>query len=99
MAIEKPNAVMTEATDKTDTPSTTQIEDKDVHVVKKVHADGHVDLVDAHAIGGNFEDMPSGYFWTPQFLGTVVATCTASICAYLGWVLPANTLYVSKNSA
>lgn len=90
---------MAEPNDKTDAPSTTQIEDKDVHVVKKVHADGHVDLIDTHAIGGNLEDMPSGYFWTPQFIGTVVATCTASICAYLGWVLPANTLYVQKLDA
>jgi hypothetical protein len=37
--------------------------------------------------------MPKGYFMSPQFIGTVVATCTASICAYVGWVLPANTLY------
>ncbi|CAO2654543.1 Nn.00g112760.m01.CDS01 [Neocucurbitaria sp. VM-36] len=92
MASDKPTAIMAETVEKTDAPSTIHAADKDVHVVKKVHADGHVDLVDAHAIGGNIEDMPKGYFWTPQFIGTVVATCTASICAYLGWVLPANTL-------
>jgi hypothetical protein len=44
---------------------------EDVHVVKKVHADGHVDLVDAHAIGGAAEDMPKGYYYSIQFLGTV----------------------------
>ncbi|KAF2190996.1 trichothecene efflux pump [Zopfia rhizophila CBS 207.26] len=65
---------------------------EDVHVVKKVHADGTVDLVDAHAIGGAAENMPKGYFWSLQFIGTVTAVCTGSICAYLGWVLPANTL-------
>lgn len=64
----------------------------DVHVVKKVHADGTVDLIDAHAIGGAVEKMPKGYYYSPQFVGTVVAVCLGSICAFLGWVLPANTL-------
>ncbi|PVI06057.1 fungal trichothecene efflux pump [Periconia macrospinosa] len=51
------------------------IEDvKDVSVVRKVHADGHVDLVDAHAIGGNVEEMPRGYFWSPQFIGTTIVS-------------------------
>lgn len=63
-----------------------------VHVVKKVHADGTVDLIDAHAIGGAVEEMPKGYYYSPQFIGTVAAVCLGNICAYLGWVLPANTL-------
>lgn len=63
-----------------------------VEVVKNVHADGTIDMVDAHAIGGDLAQMPPGYYRTPQFIGTVVAICMASICAYLGWVLPANTL-------
>ncbi|KAF2267864.1 trichothecene efflux pump [Lojkania enalia] len=81
---------MTESTEKNEANSTEHVED--VHVVKKVHADGTVDLVDAHAIGGAAEDMPKGYFLSIQFIGTVTAVCTGSICAYLGWVLPANTL-------
>lgn len=64
-----------------------------VEAVETVHADGTVDLVDTHAIGGELEEMPPGYFRSLQFIGTVVAVCTGSICAYLGWVLPANTLY------
>ncbi|KAF2500435.1 fungal trichothecene efflux pump [Lophium mytilinum] len=64
----------------------------EVHAVKKVHADGTVDLVDTHAIGGAMEEMPKGYYYSPQFMGTVLAICLSSICAYLGWVLPANTL-------
>ena len=44
----------------------------DVHVVKKVHADGTVDLIDAHAISGAVEEMPKGYYYSPQFIGTVV---------------------------
>lgn len=107
MAEEKHAVVMAESVGKNEVESN-HIEN--VHVVKKVHADGHVDLVDAHAIGGAYEEMPKGYFWSIQFIGTVIvcfavqsrtagnlltilqAVCGGSICAYLGWVLPANTL-------
>ncbi|KAH8658641.1 fungal trichothecene efflux pump [Tricladium varicosporioides] len=64
----------------------------DVDVLKTVHADGEIDYVDTHALGGELDQMPAGYFYSYQFIGTVVAVCAASICAYLGWVLPANTL-------
>lgn len=43
-------------------------------------------LIEPHA------DVSHSYYTSPAFIGTVVATCAASICAYLGWVLPANTL-------
>ena len=69
MADGKHTAAMAETTEKNDIASTEQLED--VHVVKKVHADGTVDLVDAHAIGGDLEEMPPGYFWSLQFIGTV----------------------------
>ncbi|KIH94343.1 siderophore iron transporter [Sporothrix brasiliensis 5110] len=61
-------------------------------VAKVAHIDGTVDYIDANAVGGDLEDMPKGYYYSPAFLGTMVAICCASICAYLGWVLPANTL-------
>ncbi|KAL5340899.1 fungal trichothecene efflux pump [Aspergillus crustosus] len=57
-----------------------------------VHADGTVTYVDVNAIGGEMEDMPKGYFTGIPFIGTVVAQCLGSIVAYMGWVLPANTL-------
>ncbi|KAL4999903.1 fungal trichothecene efflux pump [Aspergillus recurvatus] len=57
-----------------------------------IHADGTVTYVDAHAIGGDVQDMPKGYFRSLPFLGTVLAQCLGSIVAYLGWVMPANTL-------
>ena len=53
----------------------------DVHVVKKVHADGTVDLIDAHAIGGAVEKMPKGYYHSPQFVGTVVVRSS-----YICWL-------------
>nr|OQO23436.1 hypothetical protein B0A51_10297 [Rachicladosporium sp. CCFEE 5018] len=60
--------------------------------IEQVHADGTVDFVAQEAVGGELVNMPKGYYRSPQFIGTVVATCLASMCAYLGWVLPANTL-------
>jgi len=61
-------------------------------VVKTVHQDGVVDYLDAKAVGGEYNEMPKGYYTSAQFILTFTAICFASICAYLGWVLPANTL-------
>ena len=66
---EKVETAMAEDVEKADVSSTQHVED--IHVVKKVHADGHIDLVDAHAIGGAAEDMPQGYYYSAQFIGTV----------------------------
>ncbi|KAF2024793.1 MFS general substrate transporter [Setomelanomma holmii] len=76
------------AAEKVDSASSTE----HVEAIKQVHTDGTVDMVDTHAIGGELADMPKGYFRSVNFIGTVIAVCTGSICAYLGWVLPANTL-------
>jgi len=46
----------------------------DVDVVQTVHQDGTVDFVDTHAIGGDLEEMPAGYFYSVQFIGTVVVS-------------------------
>ena len=67
--------------------------DDGTNVAKVVHTDGTIDYIDAKAIGGDIEELPKGYFLSPSFIGTVTAQCFGSICAYLGWVLPANTLY------
>ncbi|KAL3444200.1 fungal trichothecene efflux pump [Aspergillus insuetus] len=67
--------------------------DPDAHGPRAVvHTDGTVDYIDADAIGGEMQDMPKGYFRSLPFLGTVLAQCLGSIVAYMGWVLPANTL-------
>lgn len=44
----------------------------DVDYVEKRHVDGTIDMVDKRAIGGDVEDLPEGYFRSPQFIGTVV---------------------------
>lgn len=40
--------------------------------VELVHTDGTIDLVDTRAVGGNVNDLPKGYFWSAQFVGTVL---------------------------
>ncbi|KAJ2906561.1 trichothecene efflux pump [Zalerion maritima] len=79
---------------KLEAPRSNHVEEKssDDEGVQQTGADGTVNYVDKHAIGGDLEGMPKGYYRSPQFIGTVVAQCFASIAAYLGWVLPANTL-------
>ncbi|KAF2119557.1 fungal trichothecene efflux pump [Lophiotrema nucula] len=52
----------------------------------------HHDHVAAEALGGHTSSLPKGYYRSPGFIGTVVATCLAQISGYLGWVLPSNTL-------
>lgn len=44
---------------------------------KVVYADGTVEYVDKHALGGDFDQMPVGYYKSPQFLGTLAV----SLCA------------------
>ncbi|KAF2465359.1 fungal trichothecene efflux pump [Lindgomyces ingoldianus] len=61
----------------------------------QVHHDDsglHHDHVAAEALGGRTHDLPKGYYYSPGFIGTLVATCLAQISGYLGWVLPSNTL-------
>ncbi|KAF2440088.1 fungal trichothecene efflux pump [Karstenula rhodostoma CBS 690.94] len=52
----------------------------------------HHDHIAAEALGGHTSDLPTGYYRSRSFIGTVIATCLAQISGYLGWVLPANTL-------
>ncbi|KAF4954933.1 hypothetical protein FGADI_4933 [Fusarium gaditjirri] len=59
-------------------------------------ADGTVEYVDKNALGDELDRMPDGYYRSPQFIGTLTAQCLASTCAYLGWVLPSNTLALIK---
>lgn len=46
----------------------------DVDVIQTVHKDGTVDYVDTHALGGDLEQMPQGYFYSIQFIGTVTVS-------------------------
>ena len=46
----------------------------DIDTVERVHVDGTVDLIDTKAIGGEVDELPAGYFRTPQFIGTVLVS-------------------------
>ncbi|RBQ78162.1 hypothetical protein FVER14953_21549 [Fusarium verticillioides] len=61
-------------------------------------ADGTVEYVGKNTVGDELGLMPNGYYFqSPQFIDPLTAQCLASTCAYLGWVLPSNTLYVSSS--
>ena len=64
----------------TDNDNTTQAGEKQgEYVAKVVHTDGTVDLIDAKAIGGEYDEMPKGYFRSPSFIGTV------TVCGISRW--------------
>ncbi|OCK78705.1 MFS general substrate transporter [Lepidopterella palustris CBS 459.81] len=56
------------------------------------------DAVSRDAIGGQYMDMPKGYYTSIGFIGTVIGACLANISGYLGWVVPANTLLLINQS-
>ena len=45
-----------------------------IHVVKRVHQDGTVDFIDAKAVGGDVEELPAGYYLTPNFIFTFLVS-------------------------
>ena len=49
-----------------------------VDVVERTHIDGTVDFIDTRAIGGDLDELPPGYFRSPQFIGTVVVRFIAT---------------------
>ena len=50
-----------------------------VDVVQTLHQDGTVDYVDTHAIGGDIDEMPPGYYYSVQFIGTVTVSQLDSV--------------------
>ncbi|KAJ9658280.1 hypothetical protein H2201_007839 [Coniosporium apollinis] len=45
--------------------------------------------IDEDALGKN---LPRNYYYSPGFIGTVVALCLGNISNYLGWIMPSNSL-------
>ena len=44
------------------------------NAIQQTHTDGTVDYVDAKAFGGDLDEMPPGYFYSVQFIGTVIVS-------------------------
>ncbi|RAH43495.1 trichothecene efflux pump [Aspergillus brunneoviolaceus CBS 621.78] len=42
--------------------------------------------------GVDLDQLPTGYYRSPNFIGSVVAVCLMAISLYLGYVLPVNSL-------
>jgi hypothetical protein len=45
-----------------------------IHVVRRVHADGLVDLIDAKAVGGDLDELPKGYYTSMDFIFTFMVS-------------------------
>ena len=43
----------------------------------------HHDVVAPEAIGGLYEEMPKGYYWSKDFIGTLIVSCFISLCRVL----------------
>lgn len=63
-----------------------------MHKGSPVQRDNLGEEIDPNAVGGTLSDLPKGYYLTPSFLGTFIATCMGISCFKLGYVLPVNTL-------
>ncbi|RAL14138.1 trichothecene efflux pump [Aspergillus homomorphus CBS 101889] len=40
----------------------------------------------------DLNQLPAGYYWSPNFIGSLIAGCLMAISLYLGYVLPVNSL-------
>ena len=53
-----------------------------------------VDTVAESAIGGDYHDLPKGYYRSPQFLGSFIGVILLAQSLYLGYVLPVSSLKI-----
>lgn len=47
-----------------------------------------IDNADRSAVGGHLEDLPSGYYHSPRFIGSLIGVVLMANSLYLGFVLP-----------
>ena len=62
--------------------------------LEKAQTWGTVDTVAPSAIGGDYHDLPDGYYRSPKFIGTFIGVVFMAWSLYVGYVLPANTLAI-----
>jgi hypothetical protein len=53
-----------------------------------------VDTVAPSAIGGDFHDLPEGYYRSPKFIGSFFGVVFMAWSLYVGYVLPSSTLSI-----
>jgi hypothetical protein len=68
---------------------------------KIIMADGTIEKVDKNALGDELDQMPSGYYWSPQFLGSLAVSqttrsLTARVTDYLTGAIFSEYLCLSR---
>lgn len=53
------------------------------HVSKVAHIDGTIDYIDAHAVGGQLQAMPHGYYRSLAFIGTFLVRLRSTATEFL----------------
>jgi len=62
--------------------------------LEKVETKTPFDTVAPSAIGGDYHDLPVGYYTSSKFIGTFIGVVFMAWSLYVGYVLPANTLAI-----
>lgn len=61
-------------------------------ILEQTKTEATVDTVAPSAIGGDFHDLPAGYYYSPKFIGSFVGVVFMAWSLYVGYVLPSSTL-------
>jgi hypothetical protein len=73
---------------------TTHRTDPDEIALEETETEVTVDTVAPSAIGGDFHDLPEGYYRSPKFIGSFVGVVFMAWSLYVGYVLPSSTLSI-----
>jgi hypothetical protein len=73
---------------------TTHRTDPDEIALEETKTETTVDTVAPSAIGGDFHDLPEGYYRSPKFIGSFVGVVFMAWSLYVGYVLPSSTLSI-----
>jgi hypothetical protein len=73
---------------------TTHRTDPDEIALDQMKTEDTTDTVAPSAIGGDFHDLPDGYYRSPKFIGSFVGVVFMAWSLYVGYVLPSSTLSI-----
>jgi len=62
--------------------------------LSRAKTEATIDTVAASAVGGDWHDLPAGYYRSPKFIGTFFGVVLMAWSLYVGYVLPASTLAI-----
>jgi hypothetical protein len=64
------------------------MEEKEPTAIERVATTETVDTVAESAIGGDYHDLPKGYYRSPKFIGSFIGVILMAQSLYVGYVLP-----------